>query len=90
MAKITVPFTKDHEKVVACEQTAHQEYVDQILKEMEKQNLNKNRLTHMIGAEAPMTYRMLDTKENITLNTMIRYANALGKTVRIQLINSKN
>ena len=83
------PFTKDHPVVKEAERTAHKQFVDQLLRELEIQGSNKNKITHAIGAEAPMTYRTLNVDSNITLNTMVRYAGAIGKAVEIKLVDAE-
>lgn len=58
----------------------------QIAQEMEKQSLNKTQLASRMRTSRAALNRLLDEKDtSLTLTTLARAANALGKRVKLEL-----
>lgn len=64
----------------------HRDLVRQVEERMGETGMNKNRLTKAMGAKVPMTYRFMDPEANLTLNTMVRAALALGCDIDVRLV----
>ena len=70
-------YTKDNKEIVAAERKFKQDFIDAVEKRMKEKGFNRAALGVLIGADAPMVYRMLDPKANVSVNTIIRAAYAL-------------
>jgi len=58
----------------------------QIQKEMERQNLTRDAMAKRMKTSREQLNRLLDPKgENVTLTTLQRAAEALGKSLRVEL-----
>lgn len=78
-------YGKDSEEVVHASRMLHRELNNGIDDRMMEIGMKKSDLTRSIGADAPMTYRALDEKMNITFTTVVRLAKAIGCEVHITL-----
>ena len=56
---------------------------------MEKENVSKSELARTLGVSAPNVHQTLDPKRAMTLRTLARMANALGREVQIRLVTPK-
>ena len=85
-------YGKDSEEVVHASRMLHRELNNGIDDRMMEIGMKKSDLTRSIGADAPMTYRALDEKMNITFTTVVRLAKAIGCEAHITLtpIDSPN
>lgn len=84
-------YEKDSEEVVLAARMLHRELNNEIDDRMDDIGMKKSDLTRSIGADAPMTYRALNERRNITFTTVVRLAKAIGCEAHITLtpINSK-
>lgn len=78
-------YEKDSEEVVNAARLLHRELNTKIDDRMDEIGMKKSDLTRSIGADAPMTYRALNEKRNITFTTVVRLAKAIGCDVHIAL-----
>ena len=78
-------YGKDSEEVVHASRMLHRELNNGIDNRMMEIGMKKSDLTRSIGADAPMTYRALDEKMNITFTTVVRLAKAIGCEAHITL-----
>lgn len=59
----------------------------QIQQEMSKQNLSKNKMAALMNTSRAQLDRLLDAKAgNVTLETLQRAANILGRSIRLELV----
>ncbi len=63
--------------------------VGEVLSVMEKDNVSKSDLARTLGVSAPNIHQTLDPKRAMTLRTLARMANALGREVQIRLVAPK-
>lgn len=63
--------------------------VGEVLSVMEKDNVSKSDLARTLGVSAPNIHQTLDPKRAMTLRTLARMANALGREVQIRLVTPK-
>ncbi len=78
-------YEKDDEDVVQAARMLHRELNMKIDDRMDEIGMKKSDLTRSIGADAPMTYRALNERRNITFTTVVRLAKAIGCDVHITL-----
>lgn len=78
-------YGKNSEEIVHASRMLHRELNNGIDDRMMEIGMKKSDLTRSIGADAPMTYRALDEKMNITFTTVVRLAKAIGCEAHITL-----
>lgn len=86
---------KPGEKVVtgrvkaAREQAVITAAVGEVLSAMQKANVSKSELARALGVSAPNVHQTLDPSRAMTLRSLARIADALGRTVQIRLVVPK-
>ena len=63
--------------------------VGEVLSVMDKEKVSKTELARALGVSAPNVHQTLDTKRAMTLRSLARIADALGRTVQIRLVAPK-
>ena len=56
----------------------------QLTKAMAKKRLTKNRMAHLMGTSRAQLDRLLSPQRDVTLSTLSRAANAVGRRLRIE------
>ena len=79
-------YGKDHEAVVKSTEESKSQFISQLMQAVEEQNLTINDLGIRAGTSMAATSRMQKPEENITLNSMNRFATVVGKKVDIKLV----
>lgn len=80
-------YDKKSETVIKNAAEAHKEFVDQLFAAADEAGINTTRMTLLVGAGPALTNRMKNMDENITLTTMSRFAAAVGKKVKVELVD---
>ena len=80
-----IPFDKTHEEVKSRSYEAHAKFANEIEKRMEAQGIKRPDIALRIGGEAPQVYRVLDPRNNVTIDSMCRVAAAVGARVEISV-----
>lgn len=58
----------------------------QLAQAMEKKKLSKNRMAQMMGTSRAQLDRLLDPNRDVTLSTLARAAQAVGRRIKLDLV----
>lgn len=81
-------YDKNSDVVKEREKETHQEFVNDLMDLAEATGLNTSTLTLLVGGGPALTNRTKNSNMNITLNTMTRYAAAVGKKIKIDFVDA--
>lgn len=82
----TTIYDKSNPIVVNNTKESHAEFIHAIEDNAKKLGMTTSDLTIKVGGGPAMTYRVKDVNENITLNTIQRFAAAVGKKAVIGFV----
>ena len=80
-------YSKDHELVREESESAHKRFKDQLDTARRERSMNISQMTLTADAGPALTARVKDEKQNLTINTMVRFAAAVGKRLEINLVD---
>jgi hypothetical protein len=79
-------YGKDHEIVIESTEESKAQFISQLMQAADEQDLTINDLGIRAGTSMAATARMQKPDENITLNSMNRFATVVGRKVKITLV----
>ena len=79
-------YMKDPEQVAKNTKESKRQFIDQVLAAADEQDITSTELGIRADTSPAATARMKDANENITLNSMNKFAAAVGKKVEIKLV----
>lgn len=85
MTSFTELLRKAEESDQYWESGAQIDFSFKIANAMIEDNLNQTQLAEILGVSPPYVSKLLAGKQNVTLNTMIRYARRLGRILHLDL-----
>lgn len=87
MSKIKQIFDKENELVKKNVREAHQEFYDLMEKARKEAGMSIGEMNRSAYAGPAMGQRLRDPSANLTLVSMQRYAAAVGKKVKVDLVD---
>lgn len=80
-------YSKDNPIVVESNRCSHEEFISCMKKAMSQEDAGYHTLASRVGVDLPQVYRIFNPETNITVMSMNRFASALGKRVKISLVD---
>jgi plasmid maintenance system antidote protein VapI len=84
-SKYKVLLAKTRKSLAFWSQIAKRDFTEELLSWMSQRSVNQTRLAKLVGVSPQFVTKLLRTNANVTIETMTKFAMALGCQVRIHL-----
>ena len=85
ISKYKVLLAKTRRNLAFWSQIAKRDFTEELLSWMSRRQVNQTRLAELAGVSPQFVTKLLRTNANVTIETMTKFAMALGCQVRIHL-----